>query len=337
MNVCTIAFVLVSYVSRSDKYRFSTSDEMSGCGRKHRAKHLTQQYLDVSAWQGLKEGEVFGVCVDSPQSQHVRVLLLLPRNDSAVTLSDVRPAEAPSGPNGARCTASNSTRNVGIDGLNTGVRDGGASLASHSDLVASLVRLPGKFRKVIWLRVKDVVVVAKDTIVVKPSPEQLVNFCKDPRNTEWADRIKVAQYIAETQRSSMERLPLHIRLTTTTTSQLPAQESAQTLSRTDAKTIVSADTPSSSPTLAGHAGAVEGSCMTTIAKPNANVIADGEEDNITQHPCDCEAVHDALDECSDDRETSLNDIVNPNRQNIRHRVQFFKGADEDDDDDEETE
>lgn len=51
---------------------------MSGCGRKHRAKFLTRQFLNPTAWSELEPNEQLGICVEAPNGGHVRLLLLFP-------------------------------------------------------------------------------------------------------------------------------------------------------------------------------------------------------------------------------------------------------------------
>lgn len=51
---------------------------MSGCGRKHRAKFLTRQFLNPTAWSALEPNEQLGICVEAPNGGQVRLLLLFP-------------------------------------------------------------------------------------------------------------------------------------------------------------------------------------------------------------------------------------------------------------------
>jgi hypothetical protein len=49
---------------------------MSGCGRKHRAKHLVGAYLDDGGWGGpdVSKGDHLASCIGSPAGKHVHVL-----------------------------------------------------------------------------------------------------------------------------------------------------------------------------------------------------------------------------------------------------------------------
>lgn len=158
---------------------------MSGAGRKHRAKHLTQQYLDSNGWAGLSDGETLGICLESPRGLHVRVLLLLP---------------SPT----------------------TEAADDSSSTDPYTK--EQLVFLPRKFHKVIWLSIKDVIVVVDGTIESKPSPEQLDHFMRDPENAAWRRRILAAQQTAETQRAAVQRMPQYGSPQLTTTSLLTAPQ-----------------------------------------------------------------------------------------------------------------
>lgn len=157
---------------------------MSGAGRKHRAKHLTQQYLDSTGWVGPKEGETLAVCLESPRGQHVRVLLLL----------------------------------AGPSAVSDGADESGNDVAGPSK--EQLAFLPGKFHKVIWLSIKDIVVVSDGTVTFKPSPEQMAIFLRDPTNAGWPERIAAAQQQAEEQRVAVQRMPQYGATTQTTTSVL---------------------------------------------------------------------------------------------------------------------
>ncbi|KAF8283999.1 hypothetical protein TcBrA4_0057520 [Trypanosoma cruzi] len=158
---------------------------MSGCGRRHRAKHLTLQFLDADGWKGPAAGDSMAVCIESPQNQHVRVLLFAPNSTISGT--------------------------VGSDG-----EVNGNGVASPVECV---VFVPGKFRKVIWLAVKDVIVVADGTTVAfKPSPDQLKMFFRD--NPEWKSRLLAAQKMVETCKPAVEQLPQYTKTAHTTTSVL---------------------------------------------------------------------------------------------------------------------
>jgi hypothetical protein len=187
---------------------------MSGAGRKHRAKHLTRQYLDVSGWVGPKEGETLAVCLESPHGQHVRVLLLFahPRDVPALTKDAVV--------NGTKLVTAPPTGDSGSGGsANPVPLSDGAEAATALDK-EQLVFLPGKFHKVIWLSIKDIVVVSDGTVTFKPSPEQLENFMKDPTHAGWRERIVAAQQKAEEQRAAVQRMPQYSTTVQTTTSVL---------------------------------------------------------------------------------------------------------------------
>ncbi|RNF03360.1 uncharacterized protein Tco025E_08294 [Trypanosoma conorhini] len=214
---------------------------MSGCGRKHRAKHLTRQFLDADGWRGPAAGESMAVCVESPQGQHVRVLLF----DSSGA------GDAPTG------------------SFNGAVDDTGVTLPAEC-----VVFVPGKFRKVIWLAVKDVIVVADGaTVAFKPSPDQLKAFFRE--NPEWQRRLAAAQEKVEACRRTVEQLPQYAKTTPTTTSML---------------------------TKVGEEG---------CSKDSADAV--GAEEH---------------EERGD---------LNPNRNNIRHKVQFFYDSEECGEEEEEEE
>lgn len=250
---------------------------MSGCGRKHRAKHLTRRYLDVNAWDGPKAGEGLGVCMESPHGQHLRVLLFS---------TDTSDPSVISGP------------------------------------TEQLVMLPGRFHKVIWLSIRDVVVVVGGAVDFKPSPEQLAAFLKDPANAVWREKIEAAQVTTEEQRRGMERAPMFGGTTATTTSLLPTGEEMMERQRMAKAATAAAAAPVS-----------------------ASPAPDGEEEGSRQGPPQNDA--DALsgvekreeeDEDDDDDDTdSLDGLVNMNRQNIKHRAQFFSNIAEDEEEEEEEE
>lgn len=101
---------------------------MSGCGRKHRAKHLVGAYLDEGGWEGPDaEKDFLACCIGSPAGKHVHVLR--------------------------------------VDGANANVK--------------TVVELPGKFHKVLWLRAGDVIVVRDGAVHYKPSPGQLKMYLAD--------------------------------------------------------------------------------------------------------------------------------------------------------------
>ncbi|KAG5501469.1 hypothetical protein JKF63_03298 [Porcisia hertigi] len=187
---------------------------MSGAGRKHRAKHLTQQYLDVSGWVGPKEGESLAICMESPHGQHVRVLLLAHSND----VSMCSPSESP-------VAHGSSSNDIPHRVAGSGV-DASALPPTATPLleVEKVVHLPRKFHKVIWLSIKDIVVIADNAVCFKPSPEQAERFLKDPRNKGWRERVAAAQLRAEAQRAAMQRMPHYGTTGQTTTSVLTAPQ-----------------------------------------------------------------------------------------------------------------
>ncbi|CAD2215496.1 hypothetical protein AGDE_01143 [Angomonas deanei] len=147
---------------------------MSGAGRKHRAKHLTRQYLDSESWTGVGENEQLAVCLGSPSGQHVKVLVLS------------EPSEE------------------------------------------QIVFLPGKFRKVIWLAIKDVIVVSGGTVVYKPSPDQINNLLKKDGNEELKKRVEEAQLLAIAQRPVQTQQPLYsAKVGQSTLSQLEGQQTLE--------------------------------------------------------------------------------------------------------------
>ncbi|CAJ1027879.1 hypothetical protein, conserved [Leishmania lindenbergi] len=182
---------------------------MSGAGRKHRAKHLTQQYLDTSGWVGPKEGEALAICLEAPHGQHVRVLLLAHSSSAAAHFPSEASVPHGSSSHDAPHGAKESEANVSAS----------PSTAPFHE-VEKVVHLPRKFHKVIWLSIKDVVVIADGAVSFKPSPEQVENFLKDPRNEGWRERVVVAQHRAENQRVALQRIPQYSATARTTTSVL---------------------------------------------------------------------------------------------------------------------
>lgn len=192
---------------------------MSGAGRKHRAKHLTRQYLDVSGWVGPKEGETLAVCLESPHGQHVRVLLLFARPEDVPRLSqDATAGDAAAAPLHESDKPHNSSSGSASPLPAPGTEgDGEAPTSLEREQLAFL---PGKFHKVIWLSIKDIVVVSDGTVTFKPSPEQVENFLKEPANAAWRARITAAQQWAEEQRVAVQRMPQYGATAQTTTSVL---------------------------------------------------------------------------------------------------------------------
>lgn len=108
---------------------------MSGAGRKHRGKHLTQEFLDADSFNGLGEDEALVRVLEAPNAKRVRVTPVV---------------KAPSmAGNGAE-----------------------ASLAGGSQLV----QLPGRFNRVLWLGVGDVVVVRFGEVTRKVTKDQMKSF-----------------------------------------------------------------------------------------------------------------------------------------------------------------
>ncbi|KEG11610.1 hypothetical protein DQ04_02451120 [Trypanosoma grayi] len=138
-----------------------------------------------------------------------------------------------------------------------------------------VVIVPGKFHKVIWLGVKDIIVVTdRTTVAFKPSPDQLKIFFRS--HPEWRQRLTAAQEKVEACRRAVERQPQYAKPTHTTTSLLP------------------------------KAG----------------------DEPLTRR---------GVGEADDDEEEVVSMPLNPNRNNIKHRVQYFYGEDADTDNDEEEE
>ncbi|CUG88703.1 Hypothetical protein, putative, partial [Bodo saltans] len=122
---------------------------MSGCGRKHRAKHLTREYLDDESWTGPSGNEEIAVSLESPHGKHLHVYIVTtPSSSGAVT----------------------------------------DATDDAQQLTAKVVYLPGKFQKVIWIGVKDVIVVLDGALHRKPSPAQLANFLES--SPQWKQAIQ---------------------------------------------------------------------------------------------------------------------------------------------------
>ncbi|CCW60965.1 unnamed protein product [Phytomonas sp. EM1] len=233
---------------------------MSGAGRKHRAKHLTRQYLDVNAWEGPGENETLAVCTEPPHGQHVRVLLLT--TVAGADLSD--------------------KKNQDKEG---------------QFFQEVLVHVPRKFHKVIWLGIKDVLVVADGCVQFKPSPEQLENFLRNSANAEWNERIIRARNMAIENRRAVERMPLYNKQATTTLSELPCTDN-----------VDNSKAPVENGFGAGHTRKIK-----------------GESSNHTEE-CNRDSDND-----------SLSRVVNPNRGTIKHRQQFFYACEADEEMEEEEE
>lgn len=121
---------------------------MSGAGRKHRAKHLTRQYLDDDAWSGPTGSEQLAVSTGSPSGKHLHVLMLTPPQDTATS--------------------------SGVGSTTESAVDEDATISLY--YTPAVVHLPGKFHKVMWIAAKDVLVVIDNVIERKLSPAQLENF-----------------------------------------------------------------------------------------------------------------------------------------------------------------
>ena len=139
---------------------------MSGCGRKHRAKHLTQQYLDDAGWDGPAKGDQLAICLEAPQSKAVKVRLVAP---PALVKHDARAAAVGSIANDEPSSSPPSQ----------------ASSPSSSIIIHA--SLPGKFHKVMWLGTNDVIVVRDGAVLQKPSPEQLRRFYNE--QPAWAKAV----------------------------------------------------------------------------------------------------------------------------------------------------
>lgn len=204
---------------------------MSGCGRKHRAKHLTRQFLNASAWAGPLEGERLGVCMEAPHGQHVR-LLVLPAyheqptrvNEASVSVqNDLVPSENLTA-SGARTEEETKTIDESM-------------LVSDSEPVEKLVVLPRKFHKVIWLGVKDVVVVKADVLEMKPSPDQMKSFTKSSGYELYRDALEKAKAAIDANRSAPRKTSYAMKESQispsqavgTTVSRLPLEPSGATV------------------------------------------------------------------------------------------------------------
>eukprot|EP00796_Vickermania_ingenoplastis_P008691 gene8691-6112_t len=158
---------------------------MSGCGRKHRAKHLTRQFLNADAWTGPRAGQRLGLCMAPPQGQQVRVYLL-------PTFHDVV---------------------------------GGVMVAAEPE--ERVVPLPRKFHKVIWLAVKDMIVMTDEVLELKLSPDQLKNFIKSPDYELYRSAVEEGKSVIESKRKEVERVSGYGSSNTpTTTSVLQAPEAS---------------------------------------------------------------------------------------------------------------
>jgi hypothetical protein len=192
---------------------------MSGCGRKHRAKHLTREYLDDDSWSGPQGNEEVALSLESPHGKHLHVYIVPVPTSSG---SDSELSEV------------------------------------VKNLTAKVVYLPGKFQKVIWIGVKDVIVVLDGAVHRKPSPAQLAIFFES--SPAWKQTIQEV-----TQRVAAER-------------------------------------PGASSELVPAPAEIPAAAVTDV---------EGDVDEL--------------------------DLMNPNRNNIRHHQAYFDEEEEDDDDDEDEE
>lgn len=117
---------------------------MAGCGRKHRAKHLTSEYLDETGWEGPADRDDYlGVVLEPPTGKRVHLSLV----DTASLGLAV--AVTPS--------TSSATLQTATDGT-------------------VYAQLPGRFLKVVWIGVGDVVVARHGEVTRKLSKPQLARF-----------------------------------------------------------------------------------------------------------------------------------------------------------------
>lgn len=136
---------------------------MSGCGRKHRAKHITREYLDDDSWAGPQGKEEIAVSLESPHGKHLHVYVVPPPSSELSSSS--------------------------VDTTTTDRR------TSTTKMVPQVVYLPGKFQKVIWIGVKDVIVILDGAVHRKPSPAQLAIFLES--SPHWKQTIlEVCQLVA---------------------------------------------------------------------------------------------------------------------------------------------
>lgn len=167
-------FLMPATPSGEVQTRSSFPGEMSGAGRKHRAKHLTRQFLEAE-WTGPQVGERLGLCMAPPQGQQVQVYVLPALHE-----------------------------------------DGSTTVAEECR-----VSLPRKFHKVIWLAVRDVVVVANDGLSLKPSPEQLKQFLKTPLGAAYQPAIEDGRRYVEANRREVEVRPMMFATTTSLLQEAP--------------------------------------------------------------------------------------------------------------------
>lgn len=195
---------------------------MSGAGRKHRAKHLTRQYLDSNSWLGPEEDETIAVCLESPHGHHLRVLILslaaslLAEGGAATPVAQTVP--------GSGSISTSAQHPLG-----------------DPRLTEALATLPGKFHKVIWLGIRDVVIVENTQIKLKLSPDQLNNFLKAPANAEWKELVEKAQLFALDTRHASERAPQYAMSGATTTSALPAEGAGEAHDHKDGDEVSETD------------------------------------------------------------------------------------------------
>ena len=270
---------------------------MSGCGRKHRAKHLVTQYLD-DAWDGPeKEGDLLAVCVAAPSAKHVHVVMVVPPTDAgaekkAKVDETAEPTAAP---------ASEAGEN--------------AADAEPERFVASL---PGKFNKVLWLGCGDLVVLRLGTVHYKPSPQQLKYFYGTPMGMAWEPSIQRA----ETAAVALFKKVQSQTVTTVANQNLSGGGKFVVRAQEGAAAVADAHPSTDASSAVAVTKTTKYSAKSSAAAHYANAKSGGGGE-----ASDGEEGSDADD---------LDNFVNPNRQNIKHRRQaFFPDEDEEEEDEEE--
>lgn len=165
---------------------------MSGCGRKHRAKHLVRQYLDDEAWEGPeKAGDILAVCIAAPSAKHVHVVVVDPPTESA--RANETQQQMQKDVTGEATTEQTDAKVVKSSSEADEVASGSVPLALPPRTVADL---PGKFKKVLWLGCGDLIVLRLGSVHYKPSPPQLKYFYSTPEGKAWEESIKKAEAAA---------------------------------------------------------------------------------------------------------------------------------------------